>query len=338
MLTTFPAEVERHRATVGKYWPPELVDKALWIIQYGSKGDPNAIGDNGFAVGLFQIHLFPNRPDKQWLLDPDNNIRYAADNIGGAGGNFSEWGEGTAGQAPHDAASGKGCFGALGNNPFPGEGAVNGSRRIVRDGPSDLPPSALAATEAALMANAAASIASAAIEAALMANMALWGHLEARSTEASSDWPMRTELLGFYLHAADRFVFAKTGPVMRDLLLERATAIAADQLVRLSWHLPLTGEPTAERAAWFARLVNETVDHLDAAGMDYGECRALFDNSFSDEFAIGRLIKEILDVKPGDSVGFDQFMLIATTVPKAMLDSRLIEATSLAADSVIARK
>lgn len=113
----FPPAVERWRSTVAKYFPPELVDKALYVIQGESGGDPNAVGDGGSARGLFQIQdsrNFSSRPDAAFLDNPENNIAYAAQQLGAAGGNWSAWGEGT-------TFNGK-PFGALGNNPYPGDG------------------------------------------------------------------------------------------------------------------------------------------------------------------------------------------------------------------------
>ena len=69
------------------------------------------------AVGLFQIQdkrNFPTRPDAKWLSDPENNIKYAAQTLGAARGKWSDWGEGVL----HKGKK----FGALGNNPFPGDG------------------------------------------------------------------------------------------------------------------------------------------------------------------------------------------------------------------------
>lgn len=54
-----------------------------------SREDPNAIGDMhltywqdgtlyGYSVGLMQIRRLKGRPEKEWLLDPDNNVSYAA--------------------------------------------------------------------------------------------------------------------------------------------------------------------------------------------------------------------------------------------------------------------
>ena len=111
----FAPDVERWRSTVAKYAPPELVDKYLWIINYESGGNPGAVGDNGVAIGLTQIHSndsIPGRPTKAELLDPEYNIWYAVSKL-----NFSAWGEGTT----YNGA----VFGALGNHPFPGDGATN---------------------------------------------------------------------------------------------------------------------------------------------------------------------------------------------------------------------
>lgn len=117
MAMQFPPEVERWRPTVAKYFPPELVDKALWTIQHESGGNPNVPGDGGVARGLFQIQdnrNFANRPDAAWLDNPENNIKYAAQQLGAAKGDFSAWGEGS-------TYNGK-PFGAFGNNQYPGAG------------------------------------------------------------------------------------------------------------------------------------------------------------------------------------------------------------------------
>jgi hypothetical protein len=113
----FPPEVERWRPLVAKYFPPELVDKALWVIMYESGGNPGAVGDGGNAIGLFQIHhggSIPGRPDAGRLSDPEYNIRYAAQALGAARGNWAPWGE-------NNTYNGK-PFGALGHHPFPGDG------------------------------------------------------------------------------------------------------------------------------------------------------------------------------------------------------------------------
>lgn len=118
-MTTYPPLVEQWRSLVAKYFPAELVDKALHVIQYESSGNAKAVGDGGVAHGLFQIQdnqAFSNRPDGTFLQDPENNVRYAAEQLGGASGNFGAWGEGT--QYNNKA------FGALGNHPY--EGPING--------------------------------------------------------------------------------------------------------------------------------------------------------------------------------------------------------------------
>lgn len=111
----YPPDVERWRPVVAKYFPPHLVDKALWVIMHESGGNPAAVGDGGAARGLFQVQdrrAFPNRPDAAWLDNPENNIKYAAESLGAAGGNFSAWGE-------NNLYNGQ-PFGALGNHPYPG--------------------------------------------------------------------------------------------------------------------------------------------------------------------------------------------------------------------------
>ena len=116
-MATYGAEVERWRPLVEKYFPAELVDKALFVINGESGGNPSAVGDGGAARSLFQIQdnrNFPDRPDAAWLDNPENNIKYAAQQLGAASGNFGAWGEGVL----HEGKK----FGALGNNPYGGGG------------------------------------------------------------------------------------------------------------------------------------------------------------------------------------------------------------------------
>lgn len=115
-VATYSPQVEQWRPLVEKYFPPELVDKALYVIQGESGGNPVITGDGGVAIGLFQIQdnrNFAGRPDSEWLKNPENNIKYAAQQLGAASGRWSDWGEGSSynGQP----------FGALGHNPYPGD-------------------------------------------------------------------------------------------------------------------------------------------------------------------------------------------------------------------------
>lgn len=115
MPMQFSPQTERWRSLVAKYMPPELVDKLLWAIEHESSGDPSARGDNGSAVGLLQIHhggSIAGRPSAEQLLDPEFNIRYAAQQLGAANGDFSAWGE-------NNTYNGQ-PFGAFGNNQWPG--------------------------------------------------------------------------------------------------------------------------------------------------------------------------------------------------------------------------
>lgn len=116
----FAPHIEQWRPLVAKYFPPDQVDKALWVIQWESSGNPGA--DNGAATGLFQIESLPGRPDRESLKDPEANIRYAAQNLGAANGNWKPWGE-------NNTYNGQ-RFGALGNHPFPGTGAASGSQPV----------------------------------------------------------------------------------------------------------------------------------------------------------------------------------------------------------------
>lgn len=120
----FPPEVERWRPLVQQYVAPQYVDKFLWMIQHESGGNPSAIGDNGVAIGLTQVqdnNVFSNRPSREWLLDPVNNIRYAAQQLGAANGDFSAWGD------SGNTYNGQ-PFGAFGHNTYPGNTPAGGGR------------------------------------------------------------------------------------------------------------------------------------------------------------------------------------------------------------------
>lgn len=127
MAISFSSAVEQWRAYVQQIANEyglslEWVDKVLWTIQGESRGDPNAIGDNGSAVGLLQIHnneSIAGRPTTSQLLDPYFNIRYAATSLGMVNNNFAAWGE-------NNLYNGQ-PFGALGLNPFPGSGPTAAS-------------------------------------------------------------------------------------------------------------------------------------------------------------------------------------------------------------------
>ena len=80
-----PAYVEKYRPIVEKYFAPQDVTKALYVITYEGGVDPNTgqprYQINGPASGLFQIEggdRHPGRPTREQLLDPETNAAYAA--------------------------------------------------------------------------------------------------------------------------------------------------------------------------------------------------------------------------------------------------------------------
>src|SRR5690606_34085044 len=85
----FSPNVERWRSLVARHFPPNVVDKALRIIQCESEGNPNArnpqVTQYGNAHGLFQQmdRLWPERSAKAGVggrsfYDPEANIIVAA--------------------------------------------------------------------------------------------------------------------------------------------------------------------------------------------------------------------------------------------------------------------
>ena len=81
------------RRLLEQYFPLDQVENALKVIQSESGGEWWKIGDDYIipgdiseqqgspipSYGLFQIRGFPGRPDKETLMNPEENIKYAAD-------------------------------------------------------------------------------------------------------------------------------------------------------------------------------------------------------------------------------------------------------------------
>lgn len=105
------APVERWRAAVSKYFPKEEVNKALWVVAHESGGNETASGDGGKAVGLFQDqHIAPGTSPEDQIKDA---ARLYTENKKNGGSGWADWGE-------NNLYQGK-KFGALGNNPYPGD-------------------------------------------------------------------------------------------------------------------------------------------------------------------------------------------------------------------------
>lgn len=77
------------RPLVAKYFPADQVDNALAVMHCESGGVSSRVGDTnltywsdgtlyGYSVGLMQVRRLPGRPEKDWLLDPENNIKWSA--------------------------------------------------------------------------------------------------------------------------------------------------------------------------------------------------------------------------------------------------------------------
>ena len=82
-MAVFPPNVERWRPLVAKYFPAHEVDRALWVIQHESGGDPgiasrfNAGGGEN-SHGLWQINLKAHPHMQGKTNDPEAATAYAA--------------------------------------------------------------------------------------------------------------------------------------------------------------------------------------------------------------------------------------------------------------------
>jgi len=114
------AGVEQWRPLVEKYFRPEDVEKALYVMNIESGGQPGALGDGVASGGLFQLNdqgLGAGMTNEQ-KFDPETNIRVAAQAVYGGSG-WRPWGEGTEiYDYPYDPSTGLGYFGALGHHPY----------------------------------------------------------------------------------------------------------------------------------------------------------------------------------------------------------------------------
>lgn len=83
MATPFPPEVERWRPLIARYFPPEEVDRALWVVWHESGGDPGIAsrfnaGGGEDSHGLFQINLNAHPTMRGKTNDPEAATAYAA--------------------------------------------------------------------------------------------------------------------------------------------------------------------------------------------------------------------------------------------------------------------
>lgn len=119
------ANVDRWRPMVEKYFQPQDVDKALYVIAGESGGNPTIPNSTGSgATGLFQI--LPSHGVNG--NDPETAIRWAANQVYNVRGDWGDWGEGVTYNGEP--------FGVLGTNPYPGNNTTwaNPNNANVREG------------------------------------------------------------------------------------------------------------------------------------------------------------------------------------------------------------
>lgn len=104
---SYSPDVERWRPLVSRYFRPEDVDKALYVISGESGGDPTIRNREGSgATGLFQIMPFHGVK----ATDPEESVKWAAKQVSSHG--WTDWGEGVTYQGKP--------FGILGLAPYGG--------------------------------------------------------------------------------------------------------------------------------------------------------------------------------------------------------------------------
>lgn len=87
LISYVPKEtsVQNIHPLIKKYFPKSQWLNAQRVMQAESSGNPSAIGDRypiagvyAPSYGLFQIRGLPGRPSPRQLLDPEFNVKYAA--------------------------------------------------------------------------------------------------------------------------------------------------------------------------------------------------------------------------------------------------------------------
>ncbi len=109
----YSAPVESQRSLAEKYFGKEA-NKALWVIQHESGGDPEILGDGGNAYGLFQNQHIARGQSAEAQFKAAKALYDSRKKKGGTG--WEDWGE-------NNLYNGK-KFGALGNHPYPGDKAA----------------------------------------------------------------------------------------------------------------------------------------------------------------------------------------------------------------------
>ncbi len=119
MPPRYAQSVEQWRPLAQKYFRPEDIDKALYVIQGESGGNPSIRNRQGSgATGLFQIMPFHGVNAE----DPETSMQWAASRVYGGRG-WKDWGEG----ATYEGKP----FGVLGSAPY------SGGRTMPQTGPTD---------------------------------------------------------------------------------------------------------------------------------------------------------------------------------------------------------
>lgn len=147
-----PQRLAQYKPIFEKYFRPEDVGKAMWTSFWENPEQVpvSSVGPNppqGRATGLLQILpryedngriINPDRPTQQELMDPETNIRYAAELVygksGKASGAPSKW---TDWQDGYDPKSGQPIWGALAKHPYPGDIDPNKPQLPITPLPTD---------------------------------------------------------------------------------------------------------------------------------------------------------------------------------------------------------
>lgn len=119
----------------------------------------------------------------------------------------------------------------------------------------------------------------------------------------SSDWPIRVEEVGFFLHLVYRLAFKAGGSKASAHLQDYLTVRVVNNLVDSSWSSS-NAKPGVDKAQFLGSMKLEVLDMINEAEMEYAQCGTVFTTPYGsyapeDTDVTGCLAKRIASYDTG---------------------------------------
>ena len=141
-----------------------------------------------------------------------------------------------------------------------------------------------------------------------------------------SNFIIRSEMLWFFLHMMDRYVFAISGPEVRATLQDAIVEDTIRDLLATSFdgsHV----KKGFDVEGWKTRMVNDLLEEFNDAGLDYSSCTALVTENKADfireESILGKLGARICRLAGQDPFNLNLRLLIWATAAEFLAKSGL---------------